>query len=275
MAERAGEARAGTADAPRGTGDGAAAVRRETFWDDLRYGADGLVTVVVQDRRSGDVLMVAHADREAARRTAAERRAWFWSRSRRRLWRKGESSGHVQDVAEVRWDCDADALLYLVDPAGPACHTGARSCFFRGERLEEGAEDGPSVSSAPEPPAAAAAPGPCPDPWAGAGPTALGSAVAALEALVGDRARRRPAGSYVAGLLEAGPPRALQKLGEEAVEAVIAGLRAAEGGEAAAAAVGEFADLLLHAVAAMRSCGVTGEAVAAELARRHALRPPR
>lgn len=92
---------------------------------------NGLVTVVVQDAQTKEVLMVAFANEEAVRRTLEERRAYFWSRSRQRLWRKGEESGNEMEVLKVMVDCDGDALLYLVRPKGPACHTGNRSCFFR------------------------------------------------------------------------------------------------------------------------------------------------
>jgi phosphoribosyl-AMP cyclohydrolase len=93
------------------------------------FDADGLVTAVVQDALSGEVLMVAHMNREAWDATVQSRRATFYSRSRGRLWVKGETSGNVMDVIEVVLDCDADAVLLRVNPAGPACHTGARSCF--------------------------------------------------------------------------------------------------------------------------------------------------
>ena len=97
----------------------------------LSYGPDGLLPVVVQDATTKDVLMLAFADSEAVRRTIDTKTTWFWSRSRREYWNKGASSGNTQTVVEIRYDCDADALLVLVDPAGPACHTGERSCFFR------------------------------------------------------------------------------------------------------------------------------------------------
>ena len=95
-----------------------------------RFGADGLVPAVVQERASGEVLMVAFMNREAWERTLSTGRAWFWSRSRAELWEKGATSGNVMTVLEVRLDCDEDTVLLVVDPAGPACHTGARSCFF-------------------------------------------------------------------------------------------------------------------------------------------------
>ena len=95
-----------------------------------RFGADGLVTAVVQDDATGAVLMVAHMNEEAWRRTLATGQAWFWSRSRAQLWEKGATSGNRMRVVEVRLDCDADAVLLRVEPSGPACHTGETSCFF-------------------------------------------------------------------------------------------------------------------------------------------------
>lgn len=107
--------------------------------DRIAWDERGLVPVVVQDEGTGEVLMLAYADREAVSRTVETRLAHFWSRSRRRLWRKGETSGHVLHMAEVRVDCDGDTLLYRVTPEGPACHTGERSCFYRSlAQLEEG-----------------------------------------------------------------------------------------------------------------------------------------
>ena len=100
-----------------------------------RWDAAGLVTAVVTDAASGAVLMLAHMNADALARTMDEGVAWFWSRSRGRLWMKGESSGHVMRVIELRIDCDQDAILIRADPAGPACHTGERSCFYR--RIEE------------------------------------------------------------------------------------------------------------------------------------------
>jgi len=245
----------------------AAPVRPEAFWEDLRYGPDGLVPVVVQSAEDGRVLMLAYADREAARRTAVERRAWFWSRSRSELWRKGETSGHALDVQEIRWDCDADALLYIVRPHGPACHTGEESCFYRGEGQ-------PAAMAAGAVPAA-------PLPADGAG--TLGVVLDALALVVADRRREMPEGSYVADVLRAGPARALQKVGEEAVEAAIAGMAAvaAAGTDGAtrparrAEAVGEFADLFFHALVALAALDIPPQGVATELSARHRLRPAR
>jgi phosphoribosyl-AMP cyclohydrolase len=97
-----------------------------------KFDADGLVTAVVTDAKSGDVLMVAHMNDEALRKTIAEGQAWYYSRSRKALWKKGETSGHVQRVIELRVDCDQDAIWLKVDQQGAgACHTGRRSCFYR------------------------------------------------------------------------------------------------------------------------------------------------
>jgi phosphoribosyl-ATP pyrophosphohydrolase/phosphoribosyl-AMP cyclohydrolase len=101
--------------------------------DDLAFGENGLLPCVVQDWRTGEVLTVAYMNEEALSRTRASGETWFWSRSRQELWHKGESSGNVQRVRELRWDCDNDTLLALVEPAGPACHTGERTCFFQGD----------------------------------------------------------------------------------------------------------------------------------------------
>ena len=98
---------------------------------ELVYDERGLLPAIVQDAKTKDVLMQAWVDAEAVRRTLDSGTTWFWSRSRREYWNKGATSGNVQKVSEVRYDCDRDALLMLVDPAGPACHTGETSCFYR------------------------------------------------------------------------------------------------------------------------------------------------
>jgi phosphoribosyl-ATP pyrophosphohydrolase/phosphoribosyl-AMP cyclohydrolase len=101
--------------------------------DSIAFDERGLAPVVVQDWRTGEVLTLAYMNREALDRTRSSGQTWFWSRSRQELWHKGETSGNVQTVRELRYDCDADALLALVEPAGPACHTGERTCFHNGE----------------------------------------------------------------------------------------------------------------------------------------------
>src|SRR3954452_21550287 len=101
--------------------------------DDIAFDDSGLAPVIVQDWRTGEVLTLAYMNREALDRTQSSGPTWFWSRSRQELWHKGETSGNVQAVRELRYDCDADALLALVEPSGPACYTGERSCFHHGE----------------------------------------------------------------------------------------------------------------------------------------------
>ena len=148
----------------------------------IQFDATGLVPCVVQDARTGEVLTLAYMNREALERTRASGETWFWSRSRQELWHKGETSGNVQRVKELRWDCDADAILALVEPAGPACHTGERTCFHNGT-LE-----------------------PVP-----------GEALAALERTIAQRRAERPEGSYTAELL-ADPGLIGEKIREEADE---------------------------------------------------------
>jgi phosphoribosyl-ATP pyrophosphohydrolase/phosphoribosyl-AMP cyclohydrolase len=149
------------------------------------YDANGLATVVVQDRVSGDVLMVAHANAEALRLTAETGFAHFWSRSRKALWRKGETSGNVLRVRETRVDCDRDAVLFVVDPSGPACHTGSLTCF-------------------------------------GDAPAAVSGILAELGRVIAQRARDGAEDSYTAKLLAKGPDAVLKKIGEEATEVVLA-----------------------------------------------------
>jgi phosphoribosyl-ATP pyrophosphohydrolase/phosphoribosyl-AMP cyclohydrolase len=156
-----------------------------TLPDALAYDAAGLIPVVVQDAASGDVLMVAYANREALDRTAQTGLAHFWSRSRAALWRKGETSGNQMRVREVRADCDRDALLMVVDPAGPACHTGTRTCF---------GDDTPTAAGILE----------------------------ELGRVIGSRAAASPDSSYTARLLAKGPDHVLKKIGEEATEVVLA-----------------------------------------------------
>ena len=108
---------------------------------ELRWDDRGLIPAVVQDAGTREVLMVAWMNEESLRRTLADGRTWFWSRSRQELWAKGATSGHVQHVGEVRVDCDGDTLLVMVHQEGPACHTGNRSCFYRTLHAEETTEE--------------------------------------------------------------------------------------------------------------------------------------
>ena len=153
--------------------------------DGLVFGAYGLIPAVVQDRATGDVLMVAYANAEALALTARTGQAHFWSRSRQALWRKGETSGNTLAVVEMRRDCDGDAVLMVVDPAGPACHTGSLTCF-------------------------------------GDEPATLAGVLGELERVIAGRAGADPAASYTARLLARGLDHSLKKVGEEATEVVLA-----------------------------------------------------
>ena len=199
----------------------------------VRWDERGLVPAIVQDAGSGQVLMLAYMNEEALRRTIETGETWFWSRSRGELWHKGATSGNVQRLVDVRHDCDADALLIRVRPAGPACHTGHQSCFYR--RLDGGAET--------EPPA--------------------GGVLAHLEGVIQERKAHPRPDSYTCRLLEAGLPRILKKVGEEAVETIVAGQ--SEGDERLAS---EMADLFYHALVLLAARDLSLADVEAELARR-------
>jgi phosphoribosyl-AMP cyclohydrolase len=116
--------------------------------DELTYGADGLIPAVVQQHDTGEVLMVAYMNRESLTETIQTGFTWFWSRSRKKFWMKGESSGHTQEVIEIRYDCDADCLLVFVNQKGPgACHTNEWSCFYRSLYPDAGRIDARKVAS--------------------------------------------------------------------------------------------------------------------------------
>ena len=198
----------------------------------LSFDASGLVTVVVQDRLTGEIRMVAHANEEAVRATLSTGRAHFFSRSRQALWMKGESSGHTLAVHEVWTDCDKDALVYLVDPAGPTCHTGCESCFF--ERVQVSGETARALP-----------------------------ALSVLEQLLQSRISSTATKSYTRSLIEGGPPKIGAKLREEADE-----LARAIADESDAQVAAEAADVLYHAMVGLLSRGVPLRQVIAVLASR-------
>jgi phosphoribosyl-ATP pyrophosphohydrolase/phosphoribosyl-AMP cyclohydrolase len=198
---------------------------------DVRFDERGLVPAIVQDARTREVLTLAYMNEESLRRTLSEGETWFWSRSRAELWHKGATSGNTQRVVDVRLDCDADALVVLVEPRGPACHTGAVSCF-RSDEVESGA-------------------------------AGIGDVLEEVYAVVEGRRRERPEGSYTTYLFEKGLNKILKKVGEEAAETIIAAKD-----EDAAALTAETADLVYHLLVLMVERGLTLEALAGELARR-------
>lgn len=205
--------------------------------DAVRFGSDGLVTAVAQDAGTGRVLMVATMDRQALDLTLRTGQAWYWSRSRGRLWRKGESSGHTQRVRQVLVDCDGDAVLLVVDQAGPACHTGRASCFFRDPGGEE-RDEAPRADGLDQ-----------------------------VWDVIARRAQTLPDGSYTASLLRAGAPAVAAKVREEADELARAGME-----EEAGRVAEEAADLFYHALVLLAARGVSLDDVRAVLARRRRAR---
>jgi phosphoribosyl-ATP pyrophosphohydrolase/phosphoribosyl-AMP cyclohydrolase len=197
--------------------------------DKLLFGPDGLLPVIIQDARTGAVLTLAYANREAVERTLAERTTYLYSRSRKALWRKGETSGNTQEVVAVRGDCDGDALLYEVIPAGPACHTGAVSCF-----------EGVAHTVSP-----------------------FAQALSHLRSTIASRRSASPEESYTAKLLHGGIDRIAKKIGEEATEVVIA----AKNGSSSEL-TWETADLLYHVLVLLEERGVSLDEVGEELLRR-------
>jgi phosphoribosyl-AMP cyclohydrolase / phosphoribosyl-ATP pyrophosphohydrolase len=204
---------------------------------EIRWDADGLAPVVVADATTGAVLTLAYANRDALERTLATRSTWLWSRSRGELWNKGATSGNTQRVVSVSVDCDGDALLYRVVPNGPACHTGAPSCFATTIPLD-GAERPPEGAE-------------------------FASAISSLARTILARKTHPVEGSYTAKLFAGGVDRIGKKIGEEATEVVIAAKNADRG-----ELVWETADLLYHALVLLAERGVSLDEVGAELSRR-------
>jgi len=203
--------------------------------DDVKFDAQGLAPAVVQDALSGEVLMLAWMNRESLSLTLSTGKATFWSRSRNQLWVKGETSGNIQSVKSVALDCDHDSILLRVEPAGPACHTGARSCFFE-----------VMLSGPPTP----------------------GETLGALERVLRSRRAAAPEGSYTAELF-ADEALRHKKIGEEATELVIASLK---GNKTEIAH--EAADLVYHALVVLQAHGMGLAEVAEVLRSREGKRRP-
>jgi phosphoribosyl-ATP pyrophosphohydrolase/phosphoribosyl-AMP cyclohydrolase len=205
----------------------------------VKFDQNGLVPVIAQDASTGDVLTLAYANREAVEKTLSSGEAHYYSRSRAELWRKGATSGNTQRVVEVRLDCDGDALLYRVEPRGPACHTGEESCFFT---TLAGEGVGVTVADDQE--------------------VCFGDMAERLAGTIAQRHREMPDGSYTVSLIQGGKERLAQKVGEEAVEVVVAALgddRLAE----------ESADLVYHLLVLLEERGVGTKDVARVLHDRH------
>ncbi|MDD3410093.1 MAG: bifunctional phosphoribosyl-AMP cyclohydrolase/phosphoribosyl-ATP diphosphatase HisIE [Eubacteriales bacterium] len=199
----------------------------------LKFDENGLIPAIVQDYVTHEVLTLAYMNRESLRITLEEKRTCFYSRSRKCLWRKGETSGNTQRVIALRADCDGDALVAEVKKAGPACHTGAESCFF--DELYEDEELKPF-------------------------------ALSALLSVIEGRKTEPKEGSYTTYLFEKGRDKILKKVGEECTEVIVAGAKGDK-----EETVYELGDLVYHAMVLMTDMGISLEEVVRELAKRHVI----
>ncbi|UIO42035.1 bifunctional phosphoribosyl-AMP cyclohydrolase/phosphoribosyl-ATP diphosphatase HisIE [Brevibacillus brevis] len=202
----------------------------------LRFDEKGLIPVIVQDAGSKTVLTLAYMNEESLQKSLATKETWFWSRSRQQLWHKGETSGHTQRIVSMRYDCDGDALVVMVEPNGPACHTGAYSCFTQ-EALTDADDEPVQV-----------------DRFA-----ILGE----LEELIAAREAERPEGSYTTYLFEKGVDKILKKVGEEAAEVIIAAKNRSR-----EELRYEASDLIFHLMVLLREQKLPLEEVLTELQRR-------
>jgi len=196
--------------------------------DEVKFDEHGLIPAIVQNATTREVLTLAYMNRESLAKTIETEQTWFWSRSRSELWHKGETSGNTQRVVSLTLDCDRDAIVVLVDPAGPACHTGATSCFETGSHA-----------------------------------TGLGALVDQLYDLIESRERERPVNSYTTYLFDEGLDKILKKVGEESAESIIAAKN-----QDPQRLVSEVADLTFHLLVMLVEKGVSLEQIQAELENR-------
>ena len=202
----------------------------------LKFDELGLIPAVIVDAYSNEVLMLAYMNEESLKISIDEGRTCFWSRSRKELWKKGETSGNVQNIISIKTDCDKDTLLITVDKSGPACHTGADSCFFEDIYVSDSGDPGQEI------------------------PFSLST----LHEIIEDRKISKKPGSYTTYLFEKGIDKILKKLGEESTEIIIA----AKGGDRGET-IYELADFVYHAMVLMTEMGITPEEIKKELASRH------
>jgi len=242
----------------------------ELLIQNLKFDDSGLITAVVQDDDSDEILMVAHMNAESLAKTLQTGETWFWSRSRQELWHKGATSGATQRVIDLRLDCDGDALLVRVNPNGPACHTGERSCFFRGAQ-----DAGAAKLEEPAPPKE--------KDWEKDGPILtrvesqvslvtvaamdLGIQLQDLFKLIQERKDQRPEGSYTSYLFNSGLDKILKKVGEESAETIIAAKNTGDE-EGRKQLSSEISDLLYHLLVLMVERDVSLYDIAAELSAR-------
>ncbi|MBU9712763.1 bifunctional phosphoribosyl-AMP cyclohydrolase/phosphoribosyl-ATP diphosphatase HisIE [Evansella tamaricis] len=203
----------------------------------VKFDHAGLIPAVVQDYQSKEVITLAYMNRESLEQSLKSGETWFYSRSRQELWHKGATSGNTQRIVEMRLDCDQDALVVLVEPAGPACHTGTYSCFTKvtGEDTHQVASHGDRFAI-----------------------------INRLEQVIAERDAERPEGSYTTYLFEEGVDKILKKVGEEASEVIIAAKNRDK-----EELTWESADLLFHMLVLLREQGLPIDAVLERLGERH------
>jgi phosphoribosyl-ATP pyrophosphohydrolase/phosphoribosyl-AMP cyclohydrolase len=205
---------------------------------DIKFDEKGYVPVIIQDVENGQVLMFAYANQEALEKTIETKKTHFWSRSRNKIWTKGEESGNVQEVKHVFLDCDKDAILVLVNQTGVACHTGKRSCFF--EVIYGNDQNAPSF-----------------------GAIKTGKTLEEVYRVVEDRRRNPRDNSYVSSLLQNGLDGILKKVGEEATETIIAGKNSSK-----KEVIYEMTDLLFHSLIMLVHFGISLDHIYEELGKR-------
>ena len=209
--------------------------------EQVKFDERGLVPAIIQDSHSGRVLMMAYMNAESLGKTIASGHTWFYSRSREQLWMKGETSGHVQRVRDIFYDCDGDCLLIQVEQTGAACHTGHYSCFYRnadGEEIEPAVFDPDQVYK----------------------PQASAAILYELYEVICDRRQKMPAGSYTTYLFEKGLDKILKKVGEENAEVIIAAKNRSR-----EELVYEASDLLYHLLVLLVEQDVSLENIFTEL----------
>ncbi|OWA35617.1 bifunctional phosphoribosyl-AMP cyclohydrolase/phosphoribosyl-ATP pyrophosphatase [Saccharibacillus sp. O16] len=235
------------------------------FAANVKWDAHGLAPAIVQDADSKEVLTLAYMNEESLRRSIESGETWFWSRSRQEFWHKGATSGNVQKIVSLSYDCDGDALLVGVQPAGPACHTGRVSCFFNKAALETGTSPGAA-------PAAVEA-GAESDRVLGQQPSGQRSedgeggrfnVLGELERVIAERFIERPEGAYTTYLFEKGIDKILKKVGEESAESIIA----AKNGDNDELRL-EVSDLIYHLLVLLEERKLPLDDIMNELARRH------
>ncbi len=207
----------------------------------LKFAADGLIPAIIQDAQTREVLMMAYMNRESLAKTLTDAETWFWSRSRKQLWHKGETSGHVQQVKSIYYDCDADTLLLFVEQKGVACHTGERTCFHNLLAGEEA--PGPLRVIDPE--------------KSGAG------IIDEVYSVILNRKANRPEGAYTTYLFNKGLDKILKKVGEETAEVIIGAKNGSR-----EEVVYETSDLLYHVLVLLGEQDITPDEIYAELAKR-------